>query len=78
MLYRLWEAAEEATIDGRPARVSRVAFGFAGLAVPPGRHALRLRPDTRWVKIGAMISAFTALVLGAALLVARPPTAGNA
>jgi len=71
MLYRLREAAEEATLDGRPAPVSQVAFGFAGLPVPPGRHALRLRPDTRWVKIGAVISAVTALALAAALLAPR-------
>ena len=68
MLYRLREAAEEATLDGRAAGVSRVAFGFAGLAVPPGRHTLRLRPDTRWVKIGLVISAVTALALASALL----------
>ena len=71
MLYRLREAAEEATLDGRPVPVSQVAFGFAGLPVPPGRHALRLRPDTRWVKIGALISALTALTLAAALLAPR-------
>lgn len=71
MLYRLREAAVEATLDGRPARVSRVAFGFAGLVVPEGRHAVRLRPDTRWVKIGSVISAVTALALAAALLVPR-------
>src|ERR1019366_1169861 len=68
MLYRLREAAEEATLDGRPAPVSQVAFGFAGLSVPPGRHALRLRPDTRWVKIGAVISAVTSLALAVLLL----------
>jgi hypothetical protein len=79
MLYRLRETAEEATLDGSPAPVSRVAFGFAGLPVPPGRHALRLRPDTRWVKMGAVISAVTALALAAALFssrrisAARPP-----
>ncbi len=71
MLYRLREAAEEATLDGRPVPVSQVAFGFAGLPVPPGRHALRLRPDTRWVKIGALISTLTALGLAAALLSPR-------
>jgi hypothetical protein len=71
MLYRLREAAEEATLDGRPVPVSQVAFGFAGLPVPSGRHALRLRPDTRWVKIGALISALTALTLAAALLALR-------
>jgi hypothetical protein len=79
MLYRLREAAEEATLDGRPAPVSQVAFGFAGLPVPPGRHVLRLRPDTRWVKIGAVISAVTALALATALLAPRsgaaPPRA---
>ena len=71
MLYRLREAAEEATLDGRPVPVSQVAFGFAGLPVPPGRHALRLRPDTRWVKMGALISALTALTLAASLLAPR-------
>jgi hypothetical protein len=71
MLYRLREAAEEATLDGRPVPVSRVAFGFAGLSVPPGRHALRLRPDTRWVKIGAVISAVTSLALAVILLARR-------
>jgi hypothetical protein len=71
MLYRLREAAEEATLDGNPAPVSQVAFGFAGLTVPPGRHALRLRPETRWVKMGALISALTALALAAALLAPR-------
>lgn len=71
MLYRLREAAEEATLDGRPVPVSQVAFGFAGLPVPPGRHALRLRPDTRWVKIGAVISAVSALAAAAALLSGR-------
>ena len=79
MLYRLREAAEEATLDGRPAGVSRVAFGFAGMAVPEGRHTVRLRPDTRWVKIGSVISAVTALALAAALLVPRRrPASGNA
>ena len=71
MLYRLREAAEEGTLDGRPASVTRVAFGFAGLAVPPGRHRVHLRPDTRWVKIGSVISVVTALALAGTLLVAR-------
>jgi hypothetical protein len=71
MLYRLWESAEEATLDGRPVPVSEVAFGFAGLSVPPGRHSLRLRPDTRWVKIGAVISAVTLLALAVVLLAPR-------
>lgn len=79
MLYRLWDAAEEATVDGRPVRASRVAFGFAGLAVPEGRHHLRLRPDTLWVKIGFMISLVSALALASILLTSRRrPASGNA
>jgi hypothetical protein len=79
MLYRLREAAEEATLDGRPAGVSRLAFGFTGLAVPEGRHRVRLRPDTRWVKIGCVISTVFALALAAALLVPRNrPESGSA
>ena len=79
MLYRLREAVEEATLDGHPASVSRVAFGFAGLAIPPGRHSVRLRPDTRWVKIGSVISTVTALGLAATLLMLRRrPAPGNA
>jgi hypothetical protein len=78
MLYRLREAAEEATLDGRRVPVSKVAFGFAGLPVPPGRHALRLRPDTRWVKIGALISTLTALALASALFIPRRGASGSA
>ncbi|MGZ6970422.1 MAG: hypothetical protein ACXVID_02020 [Thermoanaerobaculia bacterium] len=79
MLYRLREAAEEATLDGRPVSVSQVAFGFAGLSVPPGRHSLRLRPVTRWVKIGAVVSAVTSLALAVILLAPwRRDASGNA
>jgi uncharacterized membrane protein YfhO len=65
MVYRLRQAAVEATVDGRRVGVSRMAFGFAGLRVPPGRHIIRLRPDTRWVKMGvvAMLAGGVALVV---------------
>ncbi len=70
MLYRLRDAVEDATLDGRRVSAFRLAFGFAGVDVPPGRHSLRLRPDTRWVKIGSVISLLAALSL-AGILVAR-------
>ncbi len=65
MLWRLREAVAEATLDGREAATVPMGFGFAGMRVPPGRHALRLRPETRWVKIGALVTAvtFAALLL---------------
>lgn len=52
MLFRLRQACVEATLDGRPVPVAATDFGFAGLRVPPGRHVVRLRPGTRWVKLG--------------------------
>jgi hypothetical protein len=67
MLWRLREAVEEAAVDGRKAETVPMAFGFAGLRVPPGRHAITLRPETRWVKIGALVTAATAAALALAL-----------
>ena len=55
MLWRVREAVEEAAVDGRKVETVPMAFGFAGVRVPPGRHALALRPETRWVKIGSVI-----------------------
>ena len=74
MLWRLREAVEEAAVDGRKAETIPMAFGFAGLRVPPGRHAITLRPETRWVKIGSLVTAATA----AALALARARRRGGA
>ncbi len=71
MLWRLREAVEDATLDGRPASVVPMAFGFAGIRVPPGRHVLALRPETRWVKIGALVTAGTAAALALAWALRR-------
>lgn len=65
MLFRLRAACEEAQVDGNPVPVLPVDFGFAGVSVPPGRHVVRLRPDTRWVKIG-----FVGTVTGCAVTLA--------
>ncbi|HQQ77608.1 MAG TPA: hypothetical protein PLB01_09665, partial [Thermoanaerobaculia bacterium] len=71
MLWRLREAVEDATLDGRPASAVPMAFGFAGVRVPPGRHVLALRPETRWVKIGALVTAATAAALALAWAIRR-------
>ena len=71
MLWRLREAVEEAFVDGRTAQTAPMAFGFAGIRVPPGRHAITLRPETRWVKIGALVTVATAAALALAWARAR-------
>ncbi len=55
-------ATRDATLDGRPVPVDDANHGFTGLAVPAGRHVVRLRPSGRWL----IIAAVTAL-LGLAL-----------
>ena len=71
MLWRVREAVEDATLDGRRTAVVPMAFGFAGARIPPGRHILALRPETRWVKIGALVTASTAAALALAWALRR-------
>jgi hypothetical protein len=75
MIFRLRQATRDATLDGRPAAVADAGFGFSGLRVPAGRHVVRLRPDTLWVKIGAMTTLAAAIVLGVFAWRARRPAA---
>jgi hypothetical protein len=74
-LFRLRQVTEEATLDGHPVAVADAGFGFSGLRVPAGRHLVRLRPDTLWVKIGAMATLAAAAVLGFLAWRARRPGA---
>ncbi|KAA0254501.1 MAG: hypothetical protein EDX89_09905 [Acidobacteria bacterium] len=66
LVYRRLDAIEEATLDGEPVEVTDVLFGFGGVVVPPGRHEVRLRPDTAAVRLGALVT-LSALPLLAAL-----------
>jgi hypothetical protein len=71
MLFRLRQTCAEATLDGRPIPVVPTDFGFAGVRIPPGRHVVRLRPNTRFVKIGLVGTAGGSLVWLALLVRAR-------
>jgi hypothetical protein len=50
-------AASDAEVDGRPATVDETVIGYSGIAVPKGRHVVRLRPHRGWLIIAAVISA---------------------
>jgi hypothetical protein len=67
MVYRLRWATEESLLDGRAVATEAAGFGFTGVRIPAGRHVVRLRPPTRWVKMGLVISLLSALALGAAV-----------
>ncbi|MCX5730461.1 MAG: hypothetical protein NTY18_03710 [Deltaproteobacteria bacterium] len=58
-----------ATLDGRPVPILRADFAFQAVAVPAGRHELRLAYRNRWVDIGAAVSLGTLLLLAGALAV---------
>ncbi len=50
-------AAGDARVDGRPVTVDETVIGYSGIAVPKGRHVIRLRPHRGWLIIAAVISA---------------------
>jgi hypothetical protein len=58
LVCRPLAAARAATLDGRPVVVDDANVGFAGLAIPPGHHVIRLRPRRSWLIIAAVISAW--------------------
>ena len=65
-------AARRAFLDGRVVAVEEANGGFAIVAVPPGRHLLRLRPEGGWLIIAAVLAAL-GLAVTVALLVGRKP-----
>lgn len=64
-------ATRDAAIDGRPVAVDDANLGFTGLAVPPGRHVVRLRPPGRWLIIAAVLS-ILGLATTSTLMAAAP------
>lgn len=56
LVSRPLAAAREARLDGRPVAVDDANLGLTGLAVPKGRHIVRLRPPTGWTIIPAVSS----------------------
>jgi uncharacterized membrane protein YfhO len=56
-----------ATLDGAPAPILRADYAFEAVAVPAGRHALRLEYRNRWLGAGAAVSLATLSLLLATL-----------
>ena len=64
-------------IDGVPAEVRRVNFGFRGVIVPPGAHEVRFVYRPIVARIGFGLSAFSLVaLLGCAVLARRQATLG--
>ena len=72
--YPAWKA----TIDGQPAKLVRANQAFTALAIPAGKHEIRLRYEDRRFHQGAMISGVTVLLLlGMAFAGKSPAVAGR-
>jgi uncharacterized membrane protein YfhO len=56
-----------ATLDGKPVPILRADYAFQAVAVPAGRHELRLAYRNRWVTAGAAVSLGTLVLLAGAL-----------
>ena len=54
-----------ASIDGRETQLYRADYAIRGVVVPPGEHAVRFEYRPRAFYYGAVISAFSLLILGA-------------
>lgn len=65
-------ATRNATLDGRPVVVEDANVGFTGLAVPAGRHLVRLQPSRTWLIIAAVMSTLGLAVTAALLRSGRP------
>jgi hypothetical protein len=56
LVCRPLATTRDAVLDGRGVAVDDANLGFSGLAVPEGRHVVRLRPRRGWLIIAAVIS----------------------
>ena len=52
-----------ATIDGRPAAVLRADYFLQAVAVPAGRHVVRLWYDDPWIGYGVLGSGLSLILL---------------
>ncbi|HEX2148627.1 MAG TPA: YfhO family protein, partial [Actinomycetota bacterium] len=64
-----WFNGWEATVDGKPARIYKADHAFRAVALSEGSHEVVFRFRPRWVPTGLAISALTALLTAAAVLV---------
>jgi hypothetical protein len=55
----IWAPGWEATVDGKPAEVTRTNGIFCGIRLPPGVHAVRLRYTPPGFRAGMAISLLT-------------------
>ena len=71
MVSEIFYPGWAATVDGQPARISLADFLLRGVALPAGQHRVEMHYVAPAARIGALVSAFTLLLLGALALYAR-------
>jgi hypothetical protein len=74
ILSQVWYPGWRATLDGKAAPLYRTNHALLGLAVPPGRHSLKLEMTSPALEAGLALCAL-GLVLTSALLRRAPPSA---
>jgi len=78
VLLEAYDPGWRATVDGQPTSVRRVNFGFRGVAVPAGRHVVRMWYRPPAVVAGGLMSAAAllgVLIAVVALSTSRRPAA---
>jgi uncharacterized membrane protein YfhO len=59
VLVEAYDPGWTASVDGEPVRVHRANYAFRAVAVPQGRHTVRLRYRPRPVVLGSVASVVT-------------------
>jgi uncharacterized membrane protein YfhO len=58
--YKNWEV----TVDEKPDRLLRMNWAFSGVKVPQGKHQIRFHYSSRSLKVGALISVSSLMLVG--------------
>jgi hypothetical protein len=69
LLSEIWYPAWKATLDGRPCEILRVDYSLRGVAVPKGKHTVRMVYDSFAFRTGAWVSIGTIIVVAIGLIV---------
>ena len=75
ILSQVWYPGWRATLDGRSAPLYRTNHALLGLAVPPGRHALKLEMTSPALEAGLVLCGVGLALIAALLLRSSLPAA---
>jgi len=62
-LSEIWYPHWHATLDGKPVEILRADYALRAIAVPAGKHEIRMTYSSPWVVLGCKVAAVSAVAL---------------